>query len=84
MRLLHRDRMNPEQADVDGAERVESNRETLIRTDPDAARILHTSAIDSVHSWKASATFASELKEYAAIKNAAGRLDLYNQLFQGI
>lgn len=80
-RLRNTDRMHPEPEDLEGARRMEAGRLHLIDVDPDAARILRTSALDSVQSWKASDQFTKELAEYQALKTAKGETHLWRQLF---
>lgn len=84
MRLLPRRFPKPEQADIDGARTIETNRLQLIRTDPDAKKILTTSSIDALHSRRAQDAHAAEIQEYARVKNAKGQMHLYRELFAGI
>ena len=80
-RLRNADRMHPEPEDLDGAEQMEAGRLHLRSIDPDAARILTTSALDSVQSWKASDQFTKELAEYQALKDSKGKTHLWRLLY---
>jgi hypothetical protein len=74
----------PEQADIDGARIVEANRQKLIRSDPDAARILTISATEALNSKRLFFRQTDEIVEYAKAKHAKGEMRLYKALFAGI
>jgi hypothetical protein len=80
-RLTNRDQMHCEPFELAAAERMEATRQHLIHTDPDAAQILATNIVTAHQSWKVNAIFSREIREYAVAKHAAGRMDLYHQLF---
>lgn len=79
--LLRSDRMNSEPFELEAARRSEAARQRLIKTDPDAARILTTNIIDAQTSWKTNAVFTRELQAYAAAKHNADQMHLYDSLF---
>jgi hypothetical protein len=78
---LRPDRMNSEPFELEAARRMEAVRQCLIKTDPDAARILATNIIDAHMSWKTNAAFTKEVQAYAVAKHAAGQMHLYDSLF---
>ena len=84
MSLLDRlrpDRMAYDPVDAEAAHRMETARQRLIKTDPDAARILTTNIIDAHKSWKANAVFTKEVEAYAVAKHNADQMHLYDSLF---
>ncbi|MGW6912561.1 hypothetical protein ACWGB8_01865 [Kitasatospora sp. NPDC054939] len=79
--FARRDRMRPEPFEIDDAQRIESNRQQLIREDPDAAQILTTNAVDAHRSWKVNEKFTAEVVTYSGIKHRKGEGHRYQQLF---
>lgn len=78
---LRPDRMNSEPFELEAARRMETVRQRLIKTDPDAAHILTTNIIDAHTSWKTNDIFTKEVQAYAAAKHTAGQMHLYDSLF---
>jgi hypothetical protein len=66
------------------AAQCDANLAQLCRIDPDAARIFTVSFTDAHRDPALQDQLTAQVKAYAIAKHAVGRLDLYNQLFNGI
>lgn len=71
------------QAEIASHQRMENNRQQLIKTDPDAARILTVDFTQVLDNPANSHRIAEIVVDYQEAKLRQGRQDLYDALFAG-
>lgn len=79
----HANRNADRQDEIASHQRMEANRQQLIRTDPDAARILTVDFTQVLDNPANSRRVAEIVVDYKAAKIRQGREDLYDALFAG-
>jgi phosphatidylethanolamine-binding protein (PEBP) family uncharacterized protein len=81
----HTSQNDPDRRDeIASHQRMENNRQALIRTDPDAARILTVDFTQVLDNPANSRRIAEIVTDYKDAKLRQGRDDLYRALFTGI
>lgn len=70
-----------EELEAGDAARADDNLVRLRQEDPDAARILTATFTAARHSLREQERMIQQLRQYAALKNRQGRMDLYDRIF---